>query len=500
MKHSKLLAHQINALRWCSILLACSLPSSAIALDSIRFQDTIMQGVGLIDLFGGQGSTTISPQTLEALRVENNGRLVLGVDVNEASDGTEKASSQGVTIESLTLRVTIGGTVNEITSFFTATKSVVAKVGELERQTYYTLLGRTGSNNITGSGLNGTSFDATLTIPVEIDISQASSIELDIKFLETNTSLGDPEAFYDYSAGFEDLAILTEADASFLDEQAAGREEAPLVVLTDTLPEVSSHLYYPASDEYYIVGYEDNYPNKGDYDFNDLVVGYRIIYGLDESGQVKTLTGEGYLIARGGSFSHDWHLRIPLTVSAQLVGTLGLYLPEDPSPQLSYPIDIDVSNGLDITVYSDTTQLFTDPNSAFTNTPWDSEHVPGHKFSFSLTFENSVALSEMPAAPFDPYLFVRDTQYEIHLPGRSPVLAESVNELNGVTSFLDESGYPFALVITEDWKFPNEYVDLGDAYPEFLQYVLSGRSSESQWYLNSVSSGVSKHSKSQWKW
>jgi LruC domain-containing protein len=79
--------------------------------------------------------------------------------------------------------------------------------------------------------------------------------------------------------------------------------------------------------------------------------------------------------------------------------------------------------------------LFYDSASSFTNTLWDSEHVSGHKFSFGITLSNPVDFAEMGEAPFDPYLFVHDTNLEIHLQGNLPVMAESDNINKGLTSF-----------------------------------------------------------------
>jgi LruC domain-containing protein len=468
--------------------------------ESKKLKHTISQGSGDINLLLAQGNKAIDPSVLETLRLQNNGLLMLGVDINEASSGSEKATSQGVAIEYLTLTVITNDDTYTFTDFSTKTKCSLAKINSENRQFYYTLLGRTGSNSITGSNLNGTSFDDTLKIPVDIDLSNALSIQLDIQLLETNEELGDPEEFYDYSAGFEDLALLTSTDVDFLDTQAAGREDAPLVVLTDNPTAVASKVYYPSSTSYYLVGYEDQYPQLGDYDFNDLVVAYRVNFGLNEELQVVTVSAEGYLIARGGSYDHSWHLRIALPEGSQADGTFQLYIPPGASSGSELIQYIDTNSGIDITLFNNTTTLFYDPASPFTNTLWDSEHILGHKFSFEITLSNPVGLDEMDQAPFDPYLYVHDTNLEIHLAGKSPVMPESDNISKGLTSFSDENGYPFALVFPEDWQFPNEYVDIGAAYPQLLEYIQSGRQSQVNWYKNGVDSGITKHKKDDWAW
>ncbi|MFT5996903.1 MAG: LruC domain-containing protein [Glaciecola sp.] len=468
--------------------------------ESEILRHTISKGSGDINLLLARGNKAISPYFLETLRLQNDGLLMLGVDINEASSGSEKAASQGVAIEYLTLTVVTDEGTYTFTDFSTKTKCSLAKINSENRQFYYTLLGRTGSNSISGSSLNGTSFDDTLKIPVDIDLSNALSIQLDIQLLETNEELGDPEEFYDYSAGFEDLALLTSTDVDFLDTQAAGREDAPLVVLSDNPTAVASKVYYPSSTSYYLVGYEDEYPQLGDYDFNDLVVAYRVNFGLNEELQVVTVSAEGYLIARGGSYDHSWHLRIELPEGSQADGTFQLYIPPGVSSGSELIQYIDTSSGIDITLFNNTTSLFYDPASPFTNTLWDSEHILGHKFSFEITLSNPVSLEEMDEAPFDPYLYVHNTNLEIHLAGKSPVMLESDNISQGLTSFSDENGYPFALVFPEDWQFPNEYVDIGEAYPQLLEYIQSSRQSQVDWYYNGVASGITKHKKTDWEW
>ena len=328
---------------------------------STRLKHTISKGSGDINLLLAQGNKAISPVFLETIRLQNNGMLMLGVDINEASSGSEKSTSQGVAVEYLTLTVITDEDTYIFTDFSTKTQCSLAKINSENRQFYYTLLGRTGSNSITGSNLDGTSFDDTLKIPVSIDLSSALSIHLDIQFLETNESLGDPEAFYDYSAGFEDLALLTSADVEFLDTQAAGREEAPLVVLVDSPTSVFSNIYYPSSTSFYLVGYEDQYPQLGDYDFNDLVVAYRVKFGLNEELKVITISAEGYLIARGGVYDHSWHLRIALPEGSQADGTYQLYIPPGSSLDSELIKYIDTSSGLDITLFNNTTSLFNMP-------------------------------------------------------------------------------------------------------------------------------------------
>jgi LruC domain-containing protein len=137
---------------------------------------------------------------------------------------------------------------------------------------------------------------------------------------------------------------------------------------------------------------------------NDLVDAYQVNFGLNDALQVITINAEGYLIARGGSYDHSWHLRIALPDGSQADGTYQFYVPPGVTSGNELIQYIDTSSGIDITLFNNTTSLFYDPASSFTNTLWDSEHILGHKFSFEITLSNPVVLEQMDTAPFDPYL------------------------------------------------------------------------------------------------
>ena len=115
--------------------------SVAQELSSIRLTDVIKsQGTGNIDIF-----KDISASQLEQLRVDNDGQLVFGVDINEAASGTEKASTQAVTVKYVVLTIDFEDGSQQVydatSGWFTETYTLVAEAPGTTRSTYYTLLG-----------------------------------------------------------------------------------------------------------------------------------------------------------------------------------------------------------------------------------------------------------------------------------------------------------------------------------------------------------------------
>ena len=61
-------------------------------------------------------------------------------------------------------------------------------------------------------------------------------------------------------------------------------------------------------------------------------------------------------------------------------------------------------------------------------------------------------------------------------------------------------GYPFALKLPSDWKFPVERQDMGLAYPGLATFVGSSGSQSADWYLHPVGALVRNWSVTDWAW
>jgi len=169
--------------------------------ESIRLTDVIKSnGRGNIDLF-----KDVTATQLEEFRQDNGGSLVFAVDVNEDASGTESSTSQGVSIKDVSLTITYNDATEVVYHLTegcctTETKSLLAEGTDTNRQMYYTLLGDSGSNRITANNVIQEKFDSTLKIEIPdyfvdpISEKQATGALLQIVLLDTNTSLGDPEA------------------------------------------------------------------------------------------------------------------------------------------------------------------------------------------------------------------------------------------------------------------------------------------------------------------
>jgi hypothetical protein len=183
--------------------------------------DNIKDGDGVIDVF----KDVTGAELKEHLQ---GGTLNLGVDLNEAASGNESSTSAGVAIKEMELVIkTTNGDIS-FTEFYTNTTAMIQEAGATEAQEYHTLFGSAGGSDITGSTSNFdiSNFDDVITFEnIQID-GEIIGAELRVTFLDT-AKTGENETFFDYSAGFEEFAILTSADAAAIESADIGLADAP---------------------------------------------------------------------------------------------------------------------------------------------------------------------------------------------------------------------------------------------------------------------------------
>jgi LruC domain-containing protein len=463
-------------------------PLGFVAIDSRLLTDQVgVQGQGLINLFKDASATD-----LEAYRDDNGGELSFGFKISETKKGTETALSEGVSLKDAVLTLIFSDGRQKTYSItngscYTETYSLLTEVGDPTRKLRYTLLGSEDTNRAGAINAIQNTFDSTLKcyVPDALDGSTNAiklvSATLNVQFLQTDTSKGDPEAFYDFSGNGEQMALLNAADRRFIDQYQSGGLKAPAKALTNPTPipdplAVTSWNHFPSGNTFYFVAYEDMYPNLGDYDFNDAVVAYQVQYGLNSDNQVVKIVGNAYLLAKGAAYSHDWHLRIGLPGTVKTAVECTTSLPTTPQTNIACsgtnPI---LSTGIaDVLVFADTGKIFpntqfTDYRKVFTNTLFGSNFLKGPKSTFSISLNQPIDPAKIGVAPFDPYLYVRDTKQTIQL-------------LQVNAAIKDANGYPYGMLMPSGWSWPYEKTDIRTAYSKFSSFTASQGTSSVDWY------------------
>lgn len=478
-------------------------------------------GLGSINVFATK-QLTLTSADLEAFRGESKDGKTLSfvVDVNENASGLETSRAMGVAIKSAKLQVEQNGVLVDYNHYWTETQALIAEKGGSVRKLWYTLLGDAGSNEITGRKIGNTMYDSTLKFEVPNSLASATKVTLIVELLATDSAFGEPENFYDYTGGFEDLALVTQEMSTVYDvyipyHPAVGfRTESPGTTLSpegtstlnlaagQTYTDVATNTFYTIPADllgnaligdlgaagYQIVAFEDRYPDTGDYDFNDVVVAHRLLNTLDSAGKVVAISGDAFLVARGaGGYNHRWSLDIPVNQTGVTVGAFICNVRKNASSAevtnsdtlknqdaLACVVENLPSNAGQVARifgFRDTLALLPPMNTNAGDTPVLGS-VPHLNFSIALSAPVPVAA----VGTASPWIEIKHSQDAMS------TVALNASDYKVRLSSRDPQNKPYAMLIPSDWRVPVEGIDIGLAYPDFANFVTSGGSSNANWY------------------
>ncbi|CAM3900520.1 LruC domain-containing protein [Mucilaginibacter galii] len=254
--------------------------------------------------------------------------------------------------------------------------------------------------------------------------------------------------------------------------------------------------YYPSSSTYANIAFEDNWPKKGDYDLNDLVVSYRYTFTNNASNQVVDLKGEYSVAASGASFHNGFGVQLPVNASAV----------KSVSGQRAISNYISLAaNGVEagqtkavIVPFDNHEALVKNPDGAyFINTLATKDKVTSSVATVNISFTSPVAASSLQVSAFNPFL-ISDMRrgYEIHLPGFAPTdkVTKSLFGTDDDASveasgkyYVSKENWPWAISFSGAYSHPFELQPINSAYLRFGEWASSGGVNFTDWYSNTGS-------------
>jgi len=253
----------------------------------------------------------------------------------------------------------------------------------------------------------------------------------------------------------------------------------------------ASSSFYPSSNGWITLAYEDNWPSTGDYDMNDLVIRERFqtIYNADSAISGFKITG--YIDARGASHHNGFALRL-LNVSASNFKQANLEInsasfnktPEQNQSDLVFQFWNDSHTFTD-TGESGQCQHF---NTVKNCTQFDS--IP---FELDVKFETPI--TSLSHSALDFFIFRKNYRgREIHFADYPPTDLFDVSQFGRKDDtsdaisgryFRNATNLPWALKIPQQWRHPREYIDVVWAYPDYETWVESSGEQSSNWFNTS---------------
>ncbi len=258
-------------------------------------------------------------------------------------------------------------------------------------------------------------------------------------------------------------------------------------------PDLAFNSYYPAKGVYGTLAYEDLWPAKGDYDFNDLVVDVNVHSVLNASNKIVYMHPTFVLRASGASFHNGFAVNLGCK-SGAVASVSGARLNSSLFTINGAGIESGPTTAI-VPIFTNAYELFGFPTNA--NTDPSVPSVDEVIIPIRIDFTEPIDPSELKPAPFDPFMVVAaDRSLEVHLPNNPPTsLANSSLLATQVDAskphrgiyYLSEGGMPWAISLPERFAYPSEKNDISSAHLHFMDWAISSGAQYNDWYQDKSS-------------
>ncbi|MGY6560265.1 MAG: LruC domain-containing protein [Nitritalea sp.] len=260
-------------------------------------------------------------------------------------------------------------------------------------------------------------------------------------------------------------------------------------------PERSFTSFGPSGSDFGTLMYEDLWPGFGDYDMNDLVVGYRIREILNARNQVKDVELDLMIRATGGVIPKGFGFFMPDMNPGNVASITGQRLATNSIQRNGNGTEAGQSGTVVIAI-DDTRTLM--PSMA--NVYLDRPVVDSDTIKLRITFNQAVNRSALGAAPYSPFIFrTNDRSHEIHLPNFRPtdlfntaLFKTAADDSDPATGkyFLSRTNLNWALHLPQEVRYPKERVDMTDVYQDFPAWVRSAGVERQNWFRENIAESL----------
>ncbi len=234
----------------------------------------------------------------------------------------------------------------------------------------------------------------------------------------------------------------------------------------------ATNQYYPNSTDFASLAFEDLWPGKGDYDFNDLVLDVNYKFVTNATNQVVEMEMKFKVRHIGASHHNGFGIQFPFAdgIVSSVSGT-----------NLTENIVTIGSNGMETGQSLATMILFDDAHDNMTDTLTVTV-VLNTPYSFSLL--NQLGLN--------PFIFVNgDRGREVHKKDHAPTALANLSYFGQASDhsnpaegsyYRSSNNYPWAIEINNSYMIPTEKTHITEAYLKFNDWVNSNGEQYTDWY------------------
>lgn len=248
--------------------------------------------------------------------------------------------------------------------------------------------------------------------------------------------------------------------------------------------------FYPSATSFGTFAFEDNWPNYGDYDFNDLVIDYQFKHVLNADNEVVSMQPSFKIRAIGAGFRNGFGFATELNPS-DVSSVTGSSLNAGYITLNGNGTEAGQSKAVFIVSDNVHDQFST---GGFVNTEEENSYFEPQTLTLDIEFTSPKSMAQIGAVPYNPFVIISQNRgREVHLPGYTPTdkldtdffgtLDDASVPSQGIY-YKSRTDLPWAIHLPESFAYPKEKADIREGHLRFSDWARSSGYSYMDWYRN----------------
>lgn len=254
--------------------------------------------------------------------------------------------------------------------------------------------------------------------------------------------------------------------------------------------------YFPSKTSVGTLAFEDLWPGKGDYDFNDMVIDYNFNQVTNGQNKVVEIKAKLILKAMGASYKNGFGIQMPISPSL-IQSVTGTDLRENIITLSANGTEAGQSKAT-IIAFDNGYNLLPYPGypSMGVNTTPGATYVTPDTLNLLIKLTTPTALNTIGTPPYNPFLFVNEQRnHEIHLVNHAPtdladmtLFGTSQDDSNPLTGryYVTKNNLSWAIDVAGPFEYAVEKSEITKPYTKFVQWGESGGTSYFDWYAKAA--------------
>ncbi|HBZ26521.1 MAG TPA: hypothetical protein DEO54_09865 [Rikenellaceae bacterium] len=256
--------------------------------------------------------------------------------------------------------------------------------------------------------------------------------------------------------------------------------------IDDNDPNVAFASYFPSAGTWGTYAFEDLWPVKGDYDINDLVIGFNITYLSNSSNMVTQMKIDYNLRAAGCSYQLGAAVQLDNVPASNVMSVSGRNIVGNAPFSIS-------SNGTENGVSLAVIPLFNNQRDYasfpyFLNTINGSYTASPYMYA-DIKFAAPISQADVTMSAFNLFIAINSRDREVHIPTYAGTSKFNSSLANGYKLYPGDifkslDGMMWGLMFPDVFRYPAERNSITSAYTHFASWATSGGASNTDWYLS----------------